>query len=133
MDIFKICIIAIISVIVILTIKPQMANMSVLITIVSGVIIFMMIIPTLEEVITSISDIVSMLDIDIENIGIILKIIGISYICEFSSQICIDAGENAIASKIELAGKMLIMFMSIPIITRLLSLITSLMPKGDKR
>ncbi|MBS5793871.1 MAG: stage III sporulation protein AD [Lachnospirales bacterium] len=128
MDIFKICIIAIISVIVILTIKPQMANMSVLITIVSGVIIFMMIIPTLEEVITSILDIVSMLDIGIENIGIILKIIGISYICEFSSQICIDAGENAIASKIELAGKMLIMFISIPIITRLLSLITSLMP-----
>lgn len=105
-----------------------MANMSVLITIVSGVIIFMMIIPTLEEVITSILDIVSMLDIGIENIGIILKIIGISYICEFSSQICIDAGENAIASKIELAGKMLIMFISIPIITRLLSLITSLMP-----
>lgn len=128
MDIFKICIIAIISVIVILTIKPQMANMSVLITIVSGVIIFMMIIPTLEEVITSILDIVSMLDIGIENIGIILKIIGVSYICEFSSQICIDAGENAIASKIELAGKMLIMFISIPIITRLLSLITSLMP-----
>ncbi len=128
MDIFKICIIAIISVIVILTIKPQMANMSVLITIVSGVIIFMMIIPTLEEVITSILDIVSMLDIGIENIGIILKIIGISYICEFSSQICIDAGENAIASKIELAGKMLIMFISIPIITRLLSLITSLIP-----
>lgn len=128
MDIFKICIIAIISVIVILTIKPQMANMSVLITIVSGVIIFMMIIPTLEEVITSILDIVSMLDIGIENISIILKIIGISYICEFSSQICIDAGENAIASKIELAGKMLIMFISIPIITRLLSLITSLMP-----
>ena len=128
MDIFKICIIAIISVIVILTIKPQMTNMSVMITIVSGVIIFMMIIPTLEEVISSILDIVSILDIGIEHIGVILKIIGISYICEFSSQICIDAGESAIASKIELAGKILIMFISIPIITRLLSLITSLMP-----
>ncbi len=128
MDIFKICIIAIISVIVILTIKPQMANMSVMITIVSGVIMFMMIIPTLEEVISSILDIVSILDIGIEHIGVILKIIGISYICEFSSQICIDAGESAIASKIELAGKILIMFISIPIITRLLSLITSLMP-----
>lgn len=128
MDIFKICIIAIIAVIVILTIKPQMANMSVMITIVTGVIIFMMIIPTLEEVISSILDIVSMLDIGIEHIGVILKIIGISYICEFSSQICIDAGETAIASKIELAGKILIMFISVPIITRLLSLITSLMP-----
>ncbi|WP_317367169.1 stage III sporulation protein AD [uncultured Tyzzerella sp.] len=128
MDIFKICIIAIISVIIILTIKPQMANISVLISIVSGVIIFMMVIPILEEVISSVLDIVSMLDIGMEHIGIILKIIGISYICEFSSQICIDAGESAIASKIELAGKVLIMFISIPVITRLLSLITSLMP-----
>ncbi len=128
MDILKICIIAIISVIVILTIKPQMANISIMIGIVSGVIMFIMIIPTLEEVLNSILDIVSMLDIGIEHIGIILKIIGISYICEFSSQICIDAGENAIASKIELAGKVLIMFISIPIITRLLGLITSLMP-----
>ena len=128
MDILKICIIAIVSVIVILTIKPQIANISIMITIVTGIIIFMMAMPTLEEVITSILDIVSILDIGIEHIGVILKIIGISYICEFSSQICIDAGESAIASKIELAGKMLIMFISIPIITELLGLITNLMP-----
>lgn len=128
MDILKICVIAIISVIVILTIKPYIANMSIMITIVSGVIIFILIIPTLEEVLQSILDIVSMLDIGIEHIGIILKIIGIAYICEFSSQVCIDAGENAIASKIELAGKVLIMFISIPIITKLLGVITSLMP-----
>lgn len=128
MNILKICLIAIIALIVILTIKAQMANISIMITIVSGVIIFMMIIPTLEEVLNSILDIVSILDIGIEHIGVILKIIGISYICEFSSQICIDAGENAIASKIELAGKILIMFISIPIITRLLGMITNLMP-----
>lgn len=128
MDIFKICIIAIVCVIIILTIKPQMPNISIMIAIVGGIIIFMMIMPTLEEVLNSILDIVSILDIGIENIGIILKIIGISYICEFSSQICIDAGENAIASKIEMAGKVLIMLISIPIITRLFGLITSLMP-----
>lgn len=128
MDIFKICVIAIVSVIIILTIKPQMANISIMITITSGIIIFIIVMPTLKEVITSILDIVAILDIGIEHIGVILKIIGISYICEFSSQICIDAGENAIASKIELAGKMLIMFISIPIVTKLLGLITNLMP-----
>lgn len=128
MDILKICLIAIITLIVILIVKPQMANMAVFITIISGVIMFMMIMPTLKEVLTSILDIVSMLDIGIEHIGVILKIIGISYICEFCSQICSDAGENAIASKIELAGKVVIMFISIPIITKLLGLITSLMP-----
>ncbi len=128
MDIFKICIIAIISVIIILTIKPYMQNMATMVAIVGGVIIFILIIPTLEQVLASILDIVSIMDIGIENIGIILKIIGISYICEFSSQICTDAGENAIASKIELGGKVLIMVISMPIINKLLGLITSLMP-----
>lgn len=128
MDIFKICIIAIISLIFILNVKVHMPHMQVMIGITCGVIIFMTILPTLEEVLSSIIDIVSMLDIGIAHIGIILKIIGISYVCEFCSQICIDAGESAIASKIELAGKVLIMLISIPVITELLGLITMLMP-----
>lgn len=128
LDILKICVIAIISVILIMTVKQYINNIAILITISSGILIFIIILPTLEEVISSILDIVAMLDVNMEHIGIILKIIGISYICEFSSQICIDAGENAIASKIEMAGKVLIMLISIPIITKLLSLITTLMP-----
>lgn len=128
MYIFKICIVAIISVILILLIKGHTPYMATIISIVSGIIIFIIIIPTLEEVLNAIFDIVKVLDIGINHIGVILKIIGISYISEFCSQICIDAGENAIASKIELGGKVLIMFISIPIITELLGLITRLMP-----
>lgn len=128
MDIFKICMIAIVSVILILHIKPHIPHMPIMISIVCGVIIFIMIIPTLKDVLKAIINIIEMIDIGIEHIGIILKIIGISYICEFCSQVCIDAGESAIASKIEIAGKVLIMFISIPIITELLNLITRLMP-----
>lgn len=128
MDIFKLCAIAIISVVLIITVKQQMSNISIIIALASGILIFMMIVPVLEEVLTSLLDIVETLDIGTSNITIILKIIGISYICEFCSQICIDSGESAIASKIDLGGKVLIMVISMPIITELLSLITSLMP-----
>ena len=47
----------------------------------------------------------------------LLKIIGIAYIAEFGAQITKDAGQGAIASKIELAGKILILVMAIPILT----------------
>lgn len=58
----------------------------------------------------------------------ILKIIGIAYIAEFASQITKDAGQGAIASKIELAGKILILAMAIPILTLLIETIIQLIP-----
>ena len=52
----------------------------------------------------------------------LLKIIGIAYIAEFGAQITKDAGQGAIASKIELAGKILILVMAIPILTVVMKL-----------
>ncbi len=58
----------------------------------------------------------------------ILKIIGIAYIAEFGAQIAKDAGQAAIASKIELAGKVLIMVMAVPILTAIIEMVISLLP-----
>ena len=58
----------------------------------------------------------------------VLKITGIAYIAEFGAEICKDAGEGAIASKIELAGKVIIVMLAAPIITSLLDLIIEVMP-----
>ena len=58
----------------------------------------------------------------------ILKIIGIAYIAEFGSQVCRDAGEGAVANKIEFAAKVLIMVMAVPIIALVLDTIVRLLP-----
>ncbi len=58
----------------------------------------------------------------------ILKIIGIAYIAEFAAQITKDAGQGAIASKIELGGKILILAMAIPILTVMIETIIRLIP-----
>ena len=58
----------------------------------------------------------------------ILKIIGIAYIAEFAAQISKDAGLGSIASKIELAGKVLILAMAVPILTVLIETIIGLLP-----
>ena len=57
---------------------------------------------------------------------ILLKITGIAYLVEFASNMCKDAGESAISSKIELAGKLLIVTLSIPIISTLVETITEI-------
>ncbi len=58
----------------------------------------------------------------------ILKIIGIAYIAEFASQITKDAGQGALASKVELAGKILILAMAVPILTVLIETIIAMIP-----
>lgn len=54
---------------------------------------------------------------------LVLKIVGLAYLAGFGAQICKDAGEGGMASKIELAGKIFILGMGLPIMASLLDLI----------
>ncbi len=129
MDIVKFVAIGIISVVLSLTVKKQSPQFSLMISIAASVLIFILILPRLAEVLDTFKALAEMIDANISYIMIILKIIGIAYIAEFGSQICIDAGESAIASKIELSGKILIMFISTPILLSLLDMIFGIMPQ----
>lgn len=128
MEIVQIVVIGIIAALLALTLKRQNPEISMTISIVAGVIIFMIIIPELGTVIDMFYKISQNTKLDNVYIAIVLKIIGIAYISEFGVQICKDAGEGAIASKIELAGKVLIMLVSSPILVALMNLIITIMP-----
>lgn len=47
---------------------------------------------------------------------ILLKVVGITYICEFSASVCKDGGFGAVANQIEILGKLSVMFAGIPIL-----------------
>ena len=66
--------------------------------------------------------------INSEFLLIILKVTGIAFLTEFGVSICKDSGETAIANKIDLAGTILIITISIPIISALLELTLKLLP-----
>ena len=58
----------------------------------------------------------------------ILKIIGITYVAEFGAQICRDSGQGALATKVELAAKVIIMMMAVPIMAAILDAVWKLLP-----
>jgi stage III sporulation protein AD len=58
----------------------------------------------------------------------LLKIVGIAYIAEFGAQICRDAGEGSIAGKIEMAGKIIILLLALPIFTAVMEVVVRLLP-----
>ena len=128
MDIIQISVIGIIGMVLSLILKKEIPSISILISVAVGVVIFIGILPKIEAVVQMLYKIISKSDINIEYIDVVLKIIGIAYISQFAAQICSDAGEGSIASKIELAGKVIIMVMSAPILMGLIEMILEIMP-----
>jgi len=126
MDIAQIVAVGIISLILIITMRKQNAEFALLISIMASIIIFFMIMPFLGQAVGLLKDIAGLMDTNVQYIGIILKIIAIAYIAEFGAQICTDAGESSIASKIELAGKVLILITSMPVLYGLVDLIKAM-------
>jgi stage III sporulation protein AD len=61
-------------------------------------------------------------------LGILLKITGIAFLTEFAVSVCKDSGETAIASKVDLGGKVIIIAISIPIISSLLETVVKVLP-----
>lgn len=90
--------------------------------------LFLFLIDQIQEIIGMLERIAINANVNLMYVETILKIIGIAYIAEFGAQITRDAGQGSIASKIELAGKILIMAMAIPILTVIIETILGLLP-----
>ncbi|BAB06513.1 mutants block sporulation after engulfment [Halalkalibacterium halodurans C-125] len=95
-----------------------------------GAFIFLFLIDHIGRVIALLEQIAKDANINMMYVQTLLKIIGIAYIAEFGAQIAKDAGQAAIASKIELAGKVMILVMAIPILTAVIEMILSLLPSA---
>lgn len=128
MEIFQIVGLGIVATIIIIILKHSRPEFAIYISIVTGLIIFSKILHHLVYVIDVLRDLSIKANLEITFFTVILKIIGTAYIVEFGSQICRDAGESSIGMKIELAGKVAIMILAIPILLALMDLITKILP-----
>src|SRR6056297_664812 len=128
MVILKIVGLAIVSTILILVIKQKLPEIAFLLSLLTGIFILILIISQVGEVIRLIKKLITKAGIDIMYFNTIIKIVGIAYIGEFGAEITKDAGENALAAKIEMAVKIIILFLSIPVMISLVETIIELIP-----
>lgn len=128
MEILEIAGIGIVATIMVLIIKQQRPEIAIQVSIAAGITIFILIAGKLSAVIDLLISYASKANVDTTYLMTLLKIIGIAYIAEFGAEVCKDAGEGAIASKIELAAKVIIIAIAVPIISSLLELIVQIMP-----
>jgi stage III sporulation protein AD len=128
MEIIQIVGLGLIVTILSLIIKEQKPMFAFLLAAFTGILIFLFLIGKIASVIQVLEDLATKSSINMVFLKTILKIIGVAYIAEFGAQIVRDAGQESIAAKIELSGKILIMVMAIPIISVIIETVVKLLP-----
>lgn len=123
-DIIKIAATGLIAVMLAVIFKKERETFSVYINIIASILILIWGLGKLDVILDGIHTLQSHIHINKAYIGILIKIIGITYVTEFSASICKDSGYHAVGEQIELVGKLSILAISMPIMMALLETIT---------
>lgn len=121
--IYKIMVIALVGVIMAMFLRTQRAEYSVFLSMCIAVLILFCVLGLFSSAKEQLSSISVYLTMDNQYYGLLFKMIGITYLCEFCSGICKDAGYQAIGSQIEIFGKISILLAGVPILMTLLETI----------
>ena len=127
MSIIQVGILGVAGVLLALQLKQTKSEMGVYICIAVSIIIFFHIFGYLENLIGTVREVSTYIQIDLSYISTLMKMLGITYLAEFSSGICKDAGYQTIATQIEMFAKITILVLSMPILLALLKTIQEFM------
>lgn len=123
MDMIQIGVIGVAGVLFAVQFKSGKAEYSIYISIALSLIIFFCVLGHLGTVVDAVRTIGSYIRMDKAYAGTLIRMLGITYIAEFSSGICKDAGYQAMAVQIEIFGKLAVLVLSMPVLMTLLEVI----------
>lgn len=128
MEIIKIIGIGLIALVIILILRQYKPEFAIYVSLIAGIAILAISLGQISGVINLLNSIANKANINTQFISLLLKITGIAFLTEFAVSISNDCGETAIANKIDLGGKVLIIVISMPIISALLETILKIIP-----
>lgn len=127
-EIIKIIGIGLVALVIIVILRQYRPEYAIYISMIAGILILFLAVDKISGIVNLLQSISDKTYINKNFLNILIKITGIAFLTEFAVSVCSDAGEKAIASKIEIGSKVVIITMSIPIITSLLELIVEILP-----
>ena len=128
MDIIKIIGVGLISLIIIIIVRQYKPEFTLYVSLLAGALILVFIMDKISGIIDLLTTLSNKTVINNEFLVLLIKITGIAFLTEFAVSICKDSGESAIASKVDMGGKVIIVSMSIPIISSLLETVVEILP-----
>ncbi len=128
MLIFKVVGLALTVLMILIVLREKAPELALLLVVAAALVFFFSVITYLEEVLGLLEELAVKGDVNLYYVRVVLKVIGIAYISELGAQICRDAGEGALASKVEMVAKVVILAVAIPVIKSLLEVILEMLP-----
>ncbi len=123
---FKIVGIAFCGAMLSLVLKKSHPEFALAVTVATSVLIFTLIFSLFRDIMVQIRSIAGLSGVDLSYLGVVIKVISIAYLSEYASCVLEDAGESAVAKKIELAGKVIIFLIALPVVEALFRLMIAL-------
>ncbi|MHB8075032.1 stage III sporulation protein AD [Desulfosporosinus fructosivorans] len=128
MEIWQIVGLALIVTVISVVLKQIRPEIALQLTILASASIFILVMSKIKIIVDLLQNLADQANISSYYLLIVLKIVGVAYLAEFGAQICRDAGEGALASKIELAAKVAVIVIAIPIIVAITESLVRLVP-----
>lgn len=125
MEMIKICLLGLSGMFISILFKNGKQEYSIYICLMTGVIIFSFAVDTVLEIKRVIENLGNYIVVGNQYVTTLFKMAGITYLAEFASNICKDAGYGAIASQIEVFGKLSLLLLSLPVMLALLDTVST--------
>ena len=127
MEILQIVGIGVIAAIIIAVIRDVKPEIAIITGVAAGILIFLLAVNMLMQIINTFTELIDRTGINNAAVSAMLKIIGVGYLTEFAEGICEDTGNKSLGDKILFGGKIIIMFLALPIIKTLFEIVTGLL------
>lgn len=125
MDIVRIAVLGIAGVLIALPLKKEKGEYSTFIAIAVCICIFVYLLTKVETILNFAERLSAMILVDNRYIGMVIKMVGITYVAEFATNICKDAGYASVGTQIEIFAKLSILVVSVPVLSAFLETIGS--------
>lgn len=128
MEIAQIVGLALVTTIMLLILRQERPVMAVLLSVAFSIMIFLLMMGKLSSIINLMKELSRRAEVNYFFMATVIKILGVAYLGEFAASICQDAGENAVAKKVEFAAKIIIAVLALPVMVAILESLLQLLP-----
>ena len=126
MDMIVICGAAIMTAVLDVMLRKQSPHSALILSLASGVVIILSILKNIPDLLSGVQAILSDSDIDTQSIAVLLKVVGICFVTEFTCDCVTEAGLLSLSTNISFAGKILVLLTALPLFQNILTIITSI-------
>ena len=128
MDVVKLALLCVAVALLCATLRVEKPEMAMALSLAAGAMALIWALPYVRDVVEQVTALATGAGLTDASMTMMLRAVGIAIVTEFSAQLCRDAGEGALAGRVEFGGKAALLSMSVPLVTGIVARLTALLP-----